>query len=122
MDVVYQQGEQPWELTSKIIAILKKRYEYSAGSMGIEMDGGNINLIQLRLWMPQKSIFKDPSPTLSKFNDFLVAYENYRVEGERLRTIISCVQNVYKMWPTAMQDQAFQGLLFALKDLSTTKL
>jgi hypothetical protein len=72
--------------------------------MGHEIDGGNLNLLQERLWVPQESI-NDPSPTLSKFNDFLVAYGNYRVEGGSPRTIIS-----YKMWPTAMQDQAFQGL------------
>jgi hypothetical protein len=103
MDVVYEQGEWPWKLPSDIIA-MKRRYAYSAGSMGIVVDGGNINLLQQRLWVPQESI-KDPSPTLSKFDDFLVAYENYRVEGGRPRTIIS-----YKMWPTAIQDQAFQGL------------
>jgi hypothetical protein len=100
MDVVYEQGE--W--LSEIIAILKIRYAYSSGSMGIEMEYGNINLLQQRLWVPQESI-KDLSPTLSKFDDFLVSYENYRIEGGRPRTIIS-----YKMWPTAMQNQAFQGL------------
>ena len=94
MDVVYEQGEWPSKLPSDIIA-MKRRYAYSAGSMGIVVDGGNINLLQQRLWVPQESI-KDPSPTLSKFDDFLVAYENYRVEGGRQTATI--------------QDQAFQGL------------
>ena len=34
-----------------------------------------------------------------------MSYKNYRIEGGRPRTIIS-----YKMWPTPMQDQAFQGM------------
>ena len=48
MDVVYEQVERPWKLPSDIIATLKKRYEYSAGSMGIVVEGGNINLLQQR--------------------------------------------------------------------------
>ena len=104
MDTIYENGEWTWRKPLEIIASLKKRFAYSAGSLGIEMEGGNINLLQQRSWVAQESI-KEPTPSLSRFDDFLQSYENYRTEGGRPRTIIS-----YKMWPTTMQDQAFQGL------------
>jgi hypothetical protein len=69
MDVVYEQVERPWKLPSDIIATLKKRYEYSAGSMGIVVEGGNINLLQQRFWVPQESI-KDLAPLLASLMTF----------------------------------------------------
>jgi hypothetical protein len=91
MDIIYESGEWPWRKPLEIISLLKKRLAYNAWSLGIEMEGGNINLLQQRVWVAQESI-KESTPSLSRFDDFLQSYENYRREGGRPRTIIS-----YKM-------------------------
>ena len=51
MDIIYEKGFWPWRKPLEIISLLKKRFAYSAGSLGIEMEGGNINLLQQRLWV-----------------------------------------------------------------------
>ena len=89
MDVVYEQGE--W--LSEIIAILKIRYAYSSGSMGIEMEYGNINLLQQRLWVPQESI-KDLSPTLASLMSFWCPIKTIasKEDAPELLSLIRCGQ------------------------------
>ena len=100
VEALYKSGEWKWRDANEI-------YQYDATNTGVAIGSNIVSLMQHRAWLASDSISNSSSrpPSVSTFTKFLAAYENYRKEGGRAKTIVSA-----GMWPTSMQEQAWSGL------------